>query len=91
MEYRQLGTTGMQVSAIGVGGYSFGPPMLGQAEVNAVVNAALEHGINFFDTSDVYGHGKSEDLLGVGGGGAAPPPGGGGTVKIKNKRGWPVD
>jgi aryl-alcohol dehydrogenase-like predicted oxidoreductase len=65
MEYRQLGTTGMQVSTIGVGGYPFGPPMLAQAEVNAVVNAALEHGINFFDTSDVYGHGESEDFLGV--------------------------
>lgn len=65
MEYRKLGSTDMQVSAIGVGGYPFGPPMLGQAEVNAVVNAAFEHGINFFDTSDVYGQGQSEDLLGV--------------------------
>ena len=65
MEYRQLGRTDMRVSAIGVGGYPFGPPMLGQAETTAVVNAALEVGINFFDTSDVYGQGNSEDLLGV--------------------------
>ena len=65
MDYRLLGTTDMRVSAIGVGGYPFGPPMLGQAEVSAVVDAAVEHGINFFDTSDVYGQGQSEDLLGV--------------------------
>lgn len=65
MEYRKLGQTDMNVSAIGVGGYPFGPPLLGQAETTAVVDAALEHGINFFDTSDVYGGGQSEDLLGV--------------------------
>ena len=65
MEYRQLGQTDMRVSAIGVGGYPFGPPLLGQDETTAVINAALEHGINFFDTSDVYGQGQSEDLLGV--------------------------
>jgi len=65
MDYRQLGQTDMRVSAIGVGGYPFGPPLLGQAECTAVVNAAIEHGINFFDTSDVYGQGQSEDLLGV--------------------------
>lgn len=65
MEYRHLGQTDMKVSAIGVGGYPFGPPLLGQHETTAVVNAALEHGINFFDTSDVYGEGQSEDLLGV--------------------------
>lgn len=65
MDYRQLGQTDMRVSAIGVGGYPFGPPLLGQAECTAVVDAAIEHGINFFDTSDVYGQGQSEDLLGV--------------------------
>ncbi|MDA0798627.1 MAG: aldo/keto reductase [Chloroflexi bacterium] len=65
MEYRQLGQTDMRVSAIGVGGYPFGPPMLGQAETTAVIDAALEHGINFFDTSDVYGQGQSEDQVGV--------------------------
>ena len=65
MEYRQLGTTDLRVSAIGVGGYPFGPPLLGQAETTAVVDAAIDAGINFFDTSDVYGQGQSEDLLGV--------------------------
>jgi aryl-alcohol dehydrogenase-like predicted oxidoreductase len=65
MEYRRLGATDLQVSVIGVGGYPFGPPLLGQDETTAVVNAALDAGINFFDTSDVYGQGQSEDLLGV--------------------------
>ena len=65
MRYRNLGTTDMNVSAIGVGGYPFGPPLLGQSETTAVVDAAFEAGINFFDTSDVYGGGQSEDLLGV--------------------------
>jgi len=65
MEYRQLGTTDMQVSVIGVGGYPFGPPLLDQAGTTAVVDAAIEHGINFFDNSDVYGQGQSEDLVGV--------------------------
>ena len=65
MQYRKLGTTDMMVSSIGVGGYPFGPPMLGQAETTAVIDAAFEAGINFFDTSDVYGQGKSEDQVGV--------------------------
>ena len=65
MQYRQLGTTDMRVSVIGVGGYPFGPPLCDQAETTAVVDAAIEHGINFFDTSDVYGQGRSEDQLGV--------------------------
>ena len=65
MRYRKLGNTDMNVSVLGTGGYPFGPPLLGQAETTAVVGAALEQGINFFDTSDVYGQGHSEDLLGV--------------------------
>ena len=64
MEYRRLGGTDMDVSVIGAGGYPFGPPLLGQDETTAVVHRAIECGINFFDTSDVYGGGQSEDFLG---------------------------
>ena len=64
MEYRRLGATDMDVSVIGAGGYPFGPPLLGQDETTAVVHRAIECGINFFDTSDVYGGGQSEDFLG---------------------------
>jgi aryl-alcohol dehydrogenase-like predicted oxidoreductase len=65
VEYRQFGSTDLRVSVIGVGGYPFGPPLLGQEETTAVVNAALDAGINFFDTSDVYGGGQSEAQLGL--------------------------
>ncbi len=64
MQYRRLGQTDMQVSVIGAGGYPFGPPLLGQEETTAVVHRAIDLGVNFFDTSDVYGQGQSEDLLG---------------------------
>ena len=64
MQYRTLGNTDMRVSVIGTGGYPFGPPLLGQAETTAVVDRAIERGINFFDTSDIYGGGQSEELLG---------------------------
>ena len=65
MEYRRLGQTDLQVSVIGAGGYPFGPPLLGQDETTAVVRRAFELGVNFFDTSDVYGQGQSEELLGA--------------------------
>ncbi len=64
MEYRRLAQTDLQVSVIGAGGYPFGPPFLGQDETTAVVRRALDLGVNFFDTSDVYGQGQSEELLG---------------------------
>ena len=64
MQYRTLGNTDMRVSVIGTGGYPFGPPLLDQTQTTAVVDRAIERGINFFDTSDVYGGGRSEELLG---------------------------
>ena len=64
MQYRRLGQTDLQASVIGAGGYPFGPPLLDQEETTAVVLRALELGVNFFDTSDVYGGGQSEDFLG---------------------------
>jgi aryl-alcohol dehydrogenase-like predicted oxidoreductase len=65
MEYRQIGTSDLQASVIGTGGYPFGPPLLDQADTTRVVDAAIDAGINFFDTSDVYGGGQSEVQLGV--------------------------
>ncbi len=69
MESRTLGTSSMAVSAIGLGGNNFGRP--GTASENqegtaAVVEAALDSGITFIDTADVYGKefGLSERLLG---------------------------
>jgi aryl-alcohol dehydrogenase-like predicted oxidoreductase len=65
MEYRNLGNSGLQVSAVGLGCNNFGQ-RCDLDRTTAVVSAALDAGINFFDTSDSYGgRGKSEEFLGV--------------------------
>ena len=64
MEYRRLGNSGLQVSAVGLGCNNFG--MRCDAEVTrAVVQRALDEGVTLFDTADIYGNrGGSEELLG---------------------------
>jgi len=62
METRALGS--LQVSVVGVGCNNFGS-RLDQAGTTNVVHAALEAGITFFDTADIYGATKSETMLGV--------------------------
>jgi len=65
MEYRNLGKSGLQVSVVGVGCNNFGM-RIDAAQTRAVVEKALDLGINFFDTADVYGgRGKSEEFLGA--------------------------
>jgi aryl-alcohol dehydrogenase-like predicted oxidoreductase len=64
MEYRQLGRAGVRVSVIGLGTNRFGTAALPQAEVNRVIDAALDLGINFIDTSNTYTQGRSEETLG---------------------------
>jgi len=64
MEYRNLGNTGLQVSVVGVGCNNFGMRCDKDASI-AVVHAALDAGINFFDTADVYGGRLSEEYLGA--------------------------
>ena len=64
MELRNLGRSGLRVSAIGLGCNNFGG-RIGLEESRAVVHAALDHGITLFDTADVYGEcGGSETALG---------------------------
>jgi aryl-alcohol dehydrogenase-like predicted oxidoreductase len=65
MEYRQLGNSGVKVSAIGLGTNRFGAEVLPQDQVNNVIAAAQEVGINFIDSSNSYTGGKSEETLGV--------------------------
>ena len=62
MKQRSLGS--LQVSEVGIGCNNFGV-RLDQDGTTAVVNAALEAGINFFDTADIYGETRSEVQLGV--------------------------
>lgn len=63
MDYRQLGTAGLRVSVIGLGGNTFGR-YVDEGGTAAIVTAALEVGINFFDTADIYNQGVSEESLG---------------------------
>jgi aryl-alcohol dehydrogenase-like predicted oxidoreductase len=63
MKYRTLGRTGVQVSCLGLGTSSFGRD-IDQDAVAAMFHRAREAGINFFDTSDVYYGGRSEEILG---------------------------
>jgi aryl-alcohol dehydrogenase-like predicted oxidoreductase len=64
MEYRQLGPAGVRVSTIGLGTNQFGGKV-DQAGVNEIIAGAIDLGINFIDTADVYTKSKSEETLGV--------------------------
>jgi len=64
MNYRSLGRSGLQVSVIGLGTNQFGGKV-DQAGVNEIIDGALDLGINFIDTADVYQQGRSETALGV--------------------------
>ena len=68
MKYRKLGNTGLIVSEFALGTMQFGGKMnmgnLGQEDTTRIVKLALDRGINFIDTADVYSLGESETLLG---------------------------
>lgn len=68
MEYRELGNTGLKVSEIGFGAWGIGGDSYGYAnddESKRALLSAFDNGINFYDTSDAYGDGHSERLIGV--------------------------
>jgi len=67
MRYRRLGKTGVGVSEVGFGGWSIGGRDYGPTydrESVAAIRRALELGVTFFDTADMYGDGRSERLFG---------------------------
>src|ERR1700735_672995 len=72
MEYRQLGHSGLKVSALSFGAGTFGGGNeffrawgdSGVDEATKLVDVCLEAGINLFDTADVYSNGLSEEILG---------------------------
>ncbi|HST08711.1 MAG TPA: aldo/keto reductase [Gemmatimonadaceae bacterium] len=67
MQKRKLGKNGLEVSAIGFGAMgmsqSYGPPGT-REEMMGVLRAAVERGVTFFDTAEVYGGGRNEELVG---------------------------
>ncbi|MFG3498718.1 aldo/keto reductase [Streptomyces sp. NPDC047928] len=67
MKYTQLGRTGLKVSRLVLGTMNFGP-QTDEAGSHAIMNAALDAGINFFDTANVYGwgenKGRTEEIIG---------------------------
>jgi aryl-alcohol dehydrogenase-like predicted oxidoreductase len=69
MQKRKLGKSNLEVSAIGLGcmgmSFSYGPPKDKQ-EMMALLRAAVDRGITFFDTAEVYGPFTNEELVGEG-------------------------
>ncbi|WP_312527303.1 aldo/keto reductase [Paracoccus sp. (in: a-proteobacteria)] len=70
MEYVNLGRTGLKVSRLSLGCMTFGSPswapwVLGQDDARPIIRKALDLGINFFDTADMYSGGASEEVLGA--------------------------
>src|SRR3977135_3592894 len=67
MQKRKLGKRGLEVSALGLGcmgmSFSYGPPKDKQ-EMTSLLRAAVERGITFFDTAEVYGPYSNEELVG---------------------------
>src|SRR5579883_468022 len=63
MPYRGLGRTGVQVSPLCLGAMNFGEPTP-EEESLRIIDAALDGGINFIDTANVYGNGESERIVG---------------------------
>ena len=63
MEQRRIGISGLTVSAIGLGGNTFGATVDGDEAVRTIQHA-IDSGITFIDTADVYSQGRSEELVG---------------------------
>jgi 1-deoxyxylulose-5-phosphate synthase len=71
MQYTKLGNTGLDISRVCLGCMTYGEPSRGdhrwtltEAESRPLIKQALEAGINFFDTANVYSNGSSEEILG---------------------------
>ncbi|WP_410632418.1 aldo/keto reductase [Amycolatopsis sp. cmx-4-83] len=71
MHYVKLGTTGLDVSPVAIGAMTYGEPdrghpvwSLGEDDARPLIKHALDAGINFFDTANMYSNGSSEEILG---------------------------
>ena len=90
MERRVLGRTGRLVSVVGLGTWQLGADWgeVSEADARAVLDASAEAGVTFFDTADVYGDGRSEEIIGSY---LADNPGSGITVATKMGRRAPQE
>src|SRR5206468_11855522 len=88
MKTRRLGKSGLEVSALGLGcmgmSFSYGPPK-DKKEMIALIRTAVNRGVTFFDTAEVYGPLANEELVGEA---LAPFKG---QVVIATKFGWKID
>lgn len=65
MEYRRLGTSGLQVSAISLGAWlTYGSSRVEEDNAIACIHRAIEKGVTFIDVADIYAHGRAEELVG---------------------------
>jgi aryl-alcohol dehydrogenase-like predicted oxidoreductase len=64
MQYRRLGKSGLKVSEFGIGTNQFGGKVK-QKDTSAILDAAIDAGVNFIDTADVYQAGRSEEAIGT--------------------------
>jgi aryl-alcohol dehydrogenase-like predicted oxidoreductase len=67
MQHRRLGTSGLEISAIGLGSWAIGGHQWGgqdDADSVAAIEAAVDHGVNWIDTAPIYGSGHSETIVG---------------------------
>ena len=76
MQRRGLGSSGFEISTIGLGTWAIGGHMWGgqdDGQSVAAVHAAIEHGINWIDTAPIYGSGRSEEVVGKAASRPLPP------------------
>ncbi len=64
MEYRQLGRSGLRVSALSFGAWVTFGDQIGDETAESCMKAAYDAGVNFFDNAEVYGHGVAEEMMG---------------------------
>lgn len=64
MEYRRMGKSGLQLSVFSLGSWLTFGKQVDTANSDKLMSFAYEHGVNFFDNAEVYGHGASEEMMG---------------------------
>ncbi|MEM7133395.1 MAG: aldo/keto reductase [Chloroflexota bacterium] len=64
MEYRYLGKSGLYASRVSIGGVQLGSEGVSQSEVDGIIDAMFDAGINLIDTAYIYGNGQSEERIG---------------------------